>query len=133
MECDGESQGGKQEAMPGTKGDGARGPSFLEEINKGISKAWSANALRHAVPGPDFVGIKGMDGAFEEKGLISRAEERGDLVIFEDGYTYYCPTGGGGLTAHNLRTIADELDRRNAPVDEWYKRSIQNDTAGNPG
>lgn len=29
MECDGESQGGKLEAMPGTKGDGARGPSLI--------------------------------------------------------------------------------------------------------
>lgn len=87
MECDGESQGGKLEAMPGTKGDGARGPS-----------------------------------------LIDRVEKKGDFVIFENGYTYYCPTsGGGGLTAHNLRVIADELDRRNAPVDELYKRSLEND------
>lgn len=53
---------------------------------------------------------------------MSLADERGDLVIFEDGYTYYCPTGGGGLTAHNLRVIADELDRRNAPVDKFLRR-----------
>lgn len=32
MECDGESQGGKLEAMPGTKGDGARGPFLFTGI-----------------------------------------------------------------------------------------------------
>jgi hypothetical protein len=34
MECDGESQGGKLEAMPGTKGDGARGPSLISLIEE---------------------------------------------------------------------------------------------------
>lgn len=121
MECDGESQGGKLEAMPGTKGDGARGPIFEE-----ISKAWSTTTPWFATPGPDIVGIQSMmGGGFIEKSLIAVVEDRSEFVIFEDGYTYYCPTGGMGvLTAHNLRTIADELDRRNTPIDELYKKEI---------
>lgn len=40
-----------------------------------------------------------------------------DFVTFEDGYVYFWPTGNGGFEAHQLREIADELDRRNADWD----------------
>lgn len=56
--------------------------------------------------------------------LIALIEERGEFEVFEDGYTYYWPNDQGGMTAHELRTIADELDRRNAPVDELFRRSV---------
>jgi hypothetical protein len=43
--------------------------------------------------------------------LISRLEK--DFFTEVDGYVYYYPTEHGYLTAHHLRMIADELDKRN--------------------
>lgn len=69
----------------------------------------------------------------ETASWISRIDSRQEFVIFEDGYTYYWPNNGGALTAHNLRQIADELDRRNAPVGELYRRSLDGDAERDPG
>ena len=42
-----------------------------------------------------------------------------DLVQDVDGYYYFWPISNkGSFTAHNLRQIADELDRINAPWDK---------------
>ena len=70
------------------------------------------------------------------KNLIQLIVDRDEFVTLEDGYVYWWPTlkvvkhesggttgGGGALSSETLRTIADELDRRNA---EWDKQ-IQED------
>lgn len=74
---------------------------------------------------------------------VRLAIEREEIAKLEDGYSYWFPhmeavrhtsggtTGGGGaLSAHELRAIADELDRRNSSWDA----TIQNDPriGGNP-
>jgi hypothetical protein len=43
------------------------------------------------------------------------------LHLDVDGF-YYFDTGHGMLTAHNLRELADELDRRN---EDWNKKIEQ--------
>lgn len=75
------------------------------------------------------------DSAFAQT-HVRVAQERNEFVTLEDGYVYWWPTlqavqhpgggttgGGGALSAHELRAIADELDRRNAAWDA----QIQND------
>jgi type IV secretory pathway VirJ component len=46
--------------------------------------------------------------------IIKMLEEQGELVTGDDGFVYYWPSKNGALSAHDLRIIADELDRRNA-------------------
>ena len=46
--------------------------------------------------------------------VIKMADERGEFQYLEDGFLYYWPSGGGAISAEQLRTLADELDRRNA-------------------
>jgi len=46
--------------------------------------------------------------------FISKVD--GDLLVFDDGFVKYWPSGPGYLTEHQLRLIADELKKRNA---EW--------------
>jgi hypothetical protein len=42
-----------------------------------------------------------------------------DFIAGDDGYYMYWPTTNlGAYTAHNLRIIADELDRKNKPWDD---------------
>ena len=45
------------------------------------------------------------------------ADKTNEFVVGDDGYVMYWPSGfaGGAFSAHQLREIADELDRRNAP------------------
>jgi len=58
--------------------------------------------------------------------IIARAEAAKEFVIAEDGFVYYLPTPDSGMIGgHVLRTIADELDRRNL---EW-QRIIDRDPA----
>ena len=54
------------------------------------------------------------------RSIIEIADERKEFVTGDDGYVMYWPNKqfGGGLSAHNLRELADELDRRNA---DWDK------------
>ena len=61
-----------------------------------------------------------------ELSVISHCFARGEIVTFEDGFEYYSPEGThGGLSAHNLREIADYLDLVNKPwsdqIDEYFK------------
>jgi hypothetical protein len=46
-----------------------------------------------------------------------------------DGYHYFFPSSGGGLSAWDLRDIADKLDRINATWDAEVKQILSN---GNP-
>lgn len=50
--------------------------------------------------------------------LIKSVSERGDFVAAEDGYIYFAPKGGHMLAPHQLRWIADELDKRNRDWDQ---------------
>lgn len=57
--------------------------------------------------------------------IIQLADERGEFVYLEDGFLYYEPKGFGVISAHNLRELADELDKRNAKwqeeIDEYFR------------
>lgn len=53
--------------------------------------------------------------------IIELADERKEFVALEDGYSYYWPKEGGALSTNDLRVLADELDRRNAPWDKVVK------------
>lgn len=48
--------------------------------------------------------------------LLRMANERGDFIRMEDGYTAYAPTDAsrGALSSWMLRALADEMDRRDA-------------------
>ena len=52
----------------------------------------------------------------ERQRVIDLIEERKEFVEGDDGYTYFWPTNGnhGCFSPHELRWIADELDKRNA-------------------
>lgn len=48
---------------------------------------------------------------------IAKHDAVGDFVTDVDGFVYFWPRRGcGHFAAHHLRWIADELDRRNAPM-----------------
>lgn len=50
--------------------------------------------------------------------LIAMVDERGEFVTSKDGFVYYWPDGYvGAIKSWELRTIAAELDRRNADAD----------------
>lgn len=47
-----------------------------------------------------------------------------NFVFDVDGFVYYWPDGNGHYASHNLREIADELDKMNKPwqdrIDEYF-------------
>lgn len=51
----------------------------------------------------------------DRKQVIRISDERKEFTRGDDGFVYWWPDGSphGHLTAHHLRLIADELDRRN--------------------
>lgn len=58
--------------------------------------------------------------------IIKKIDERGELVYLEDGFLYYAPEGKGCISAHELRTIADELDKRNKAWEEQINEYFRN-------
>ena len=48
--------------------------------------------------------------------VVRKCNERGEFTKLEDGFVYYFPSGGGGLSEIQLRIIADEMERLNK---EW--------------
>lgn len=47
------------------------------------------------------------------------AKIKDKLITLDDGYLYFWPVKNeGAYSAHDLREIADELDRRNEPWDK---------------
>jgi hypothetical protein len=51
---------------------------------------------------------------YAELRLIADAAERNEFVALECGVVHWCPQSPGAISSHQLRWIADELDRRNA-------------------
>jgi hypothetical protein len=51
--------------------------------------------------------------------IIKMADEKREFVMLEDGFVYYWPAGAGAISSHQLRQLADELDRRN---EDWNKQ-----------
>jgi len=52
--------------------------------------------------------------------MFATMEERKEFFTDVSGYIYWWPheSTGGFLSSHQLRAIADELDRRNKPFDD---------------
>lgn len=62
----------------------------------------------------------------EQARMFATMDARKEFVTDVDGYVYYWPDGSthGHLAANHLRAIANELDRRNAPLDEEVRRAL---------
>ena len=56
----------------------------------------------------------GSRNEYAELRLIADAAERNEFVALECGVVHWCPQSPGAISSHQLRWIADELDRRNA-------------------
>lgn len=53
----------------------------------------------------------------EKRLVVHLVHERGDIIQTDDGFYNFWPVKNRGyLTAQNLRSIADELDRLNEPL-----------------
>lgn len=81
---------------------------------------WSdpdAGSQRTAESGSDAPTCSRLD--YERATVCRLAEERGEFVTDVDGFVYWWPSAkpehAGHLSPYQLRVLADELDRRNAP------------------
>lgn len=50
--------------------------------------------------------------------VVEMASLNNEFVTGDDGFVMYWPRGVGGLTAQDLRDLADELDNRNKAWEE---------------
>ena len=71
----------------------------------------------------------------ESKRIIDLCEMRGDFVTEVDGFVYWWPDlVDGHMNSSHLRIIADELDKRNKPmqksIDDYFKNRSENDNHG---
>lgn len=58
--------------------------------------------------------------------LIALIDAKREFGTDVDGYVYWWPTQNGGYFAsHQLRALADELDRRNKDWDEIVRREME--------
>ena len=60
--------------------------------------------------------------------LIQILESRSHFFTDVDGFVYYGPAGMLALNSWTLRTIADELDRRNAAWEAQIKQDLEEPT-----
>ena len=58
--------------------------------------------------------------------IIKMATERGEFLPLEDGFCYYAPNGCGGISADDLRKLADHLDEINKPHEEAMAKYFEN-------
>lgn len=58
--------------------------------------------------------------------IIDACEKEGRFLTLEDGYCHFW--SNGAFSAHILRIIADELDRRNKNWDEQVSRELATPT-----
>lgn len=64
--------------------------------------------------------------------IVGKVEEAQEFVTLEDGFVYFWPSRppryNGALSAWHLRLIADELDKRNAPlqaeIDKYFSEHL---------
>jgi len=63
----------------------------------------------------------------ERQRIIEAASTAGDFVQGEDGFWVYWPTGNnrGSYSEHILRALADELERRNEPIQKELEAFFQ--------
>ena len=65
--------------------------------------------------------------------IIALADVRGEFKSLDDGFVYYWPSECGAIAAHELRLLADELDRRNArwvaEIEEYFNKQEVRDDA----
>jgi len=54
--------------------------------------------------------------------ILKHAEK--DIFPMDDGFYYWGPCGGGGISSYELRIIAEELDRRNKDWEETIERDL---------
>lgn len=63
--------------------------------------------------------------------LITTIDQNKELVTGDDGFVYYWPNKNGALSSHDLRIIADELDKRNAgweaEINAYFANGQHND------
>jgi hypothetical protein len=64
----------------------------------------------------------------ERRRVIAISIGRDEFVSLSDGYVHFWPDGSphGALTSWHLRTIADELDRRNRAWDAKVRKALDN-------
>ncbi len=69
-------------------------------------------------------------GAKHMSRIIELAQSYGEFVTGDDGFVVYWPTKefGGSYTAYDLRTLADELDRRNAAWEADIKAYLEKES-----
>ena len=69
-----------------------------------------------------------MDGCDREeidRRVVESLDKRQEVITLDDGFQYFWIENRGALTAHNLRAIADELDRRNSAWKEQVERELR--------
>ena len=63
--------------------------------------------------------------------FLAKVRESKDIYMEVDGFYCFEPNGVGYFTAHQLRWIADELDRMNSAwqkdMDEYFTRDTKDD------
>jgi hypothetical protein len=62
--------------------------------------------------------------------IVELAEKYAEFITGDDGFVVYWPTKefGGSYTAHDLRSLADELDRRNAAWEAELKAYFEKES-----
>lgn len=62
-----------------------------------------------------------------------RQQMKQDLVRGDDGWYVYWPLRTGGYSSHDLRVIANALDRKNQEIEESYPKQQEFDFPGGVG
>jgi hypothetical protein len=63
----------------------------------------------------------------ESRRIVEIVQDRNEFVTDVDGFVYYWPSRihSGHLSAHHLRAIADELDKRNKDWEESINKYFE--------